>query len=140
MLFAVSFFLNKIYIITLSSKDRVINVPALGNSFSVIFIHSSEKQPWENQFRIERNKLVLSVMKVASIGPGVPSNVEEGWTVRIKDGYIEYGNVNKKYDYLDIKVSRISPHYLEVGNRKYNLVEMFKDGEVIRIRARKFIY
>ncbi|MGB9818909.1 MAG: DUF1850 domain-containing protein [Thermovenabulum sp.] len=134
------YILNKLFVITISSDDKVVNIPAFNDSFSIIFIHSSEKQPWENIFKVDKDLIVLKTMKVAAIGPGVPSNAEEGWIVKIKDGFIIYDNINKKYKYLDLKVSEISPHYLKIGNKKYNLVKMFQDNECIRIRAKKIIF
>lgn len=138
--FVAFFILDKLFVITISSDNKVVNIPAFSNTFSIIFIHSSEKQPWENIFKIERDQIVLKTMKVASIGPGVPSSIDDGWEVQIKDGFIIYDNVNKLYKYLDLKVSEISPHYLKIGNKKYNLVKMFRDNECIRISAKKIIF
>lgn len=131
--------LNKLWIISISSNEKTISIPSLSNTFSIIFVHSSEKQPWENIFEVKRDKLVLKTMKVASIGPGVPSSIEDGWKVKIKDGFIVYDRVDKEFGFLDIKLSKISPHYLKIGNKKINLVNFFGDNAIIRIRAGKLL-
>ncbi|MGB9839860.1 DUF1850 domain-containing protein [Thermovenabulum sp.] len=137
ILLIIVFISNSLYFIVISSNEKTVRIPSFSNTFSIIFVHSSEKQPWEDIFEIKRGKLVLKTMKVASIGPGVPSNIEDGWTVKIKDGFIIYDRVNKEFDFLDIKLSNISPHYLKIGSKKINLVNVFKDNAVIRIRAGK---
>ncbi|WP_187694846.1 DUF1850 domain-containing protein [Thermovenabulum gondwanense] len=131
------FISNRLYLIIISSNEKTIRIPYFSDTFSIIFIHSSEKQPWENIFGINEDKLVLKTMKVASIGPGVPSNIEDGWKVKIKDGFIVYDKIDKEFEFLDIKLSKISPHYLRMGGKKINLVSIFGDNTGIRIRAKK---
>ena len=78
-------------------------------------------------------------MKVRSLGPGVPYNIEDGWQFYIKDGFFIYDNINKKFNFIDIKLSSISPHFIKVNKRMFNLVDICGDNADIKILIAKGI-
>lgn len=129
---------NNQYVIEIKNKQHPsISIP-VKDKFSILYIHSSEKQPWENIFQINRDETyTLKTIKVSSLGPGVPYNVEEGWKFYIKDGYFIYDNVDENFDNIDIKLSNISPHYIKSEGKLYNLVELCGDDSDIKISVRK---
>ena len=99
--------------------------------FSTVYIHSSEKQPWENIYTInDDNTFTLMTMKVRSLGPGVPYNIEEGWRFYIKDGYFVYDNIRQNFQSVDIKLSSISPHFIKENDKTYNLALRFEQDPV----------
>lgn len=114
-----------------------------GDKFEISFIHSSELEPWDNIFEVDENsEIVLEEMRVPSTGPGVPSVLEEGWTIDIKDGFIIYGNINKRYKSIDFIVSSISPHYLTIKGKRFNLVELTENWAniIVTVKRRCFFY
>lgn len=121
-----------------NKSGEICAVIPIGNEFSTIYIHSSEKQPWENIY-IPRDDgtFILTTMKVCSLGPGVPSNIEEGWKFKIENGYFIYYNINQQFKDICYKVSAISPHYVQTNGRKYNLVDICGDNADINISIGK---
>ncbi|MCR4426603.1 MAG: DUF1850 domain-containing protein [Firmicutes bacterium] len=103
--------------------------------FRVTFIHSSERHPWVNVFLVAGVEMVLKEIRVPSTGPGVPSVVEPGWHVTIVDGWIVYSGVDRPYEELVFLLSDISPHIVEAGGVSYDLVSLFGDGTLVRLRV-----
>ncbi len=138
------FYLNKkdkIFIVIEDKMGNVLTVIPTHQEFSTIYIHSSEKQPWENIYKINNdNTFTLMTMKVRSLGPGVPYNIEEGWKFYIKDGFFIYDNINQKFNLIDIKLSSISPHFIKANEEMYNLVDICGDNADIKITVEKGIH
>ncbi|NPV44533.1 MAG: DUF1850 domain-containing protein [Firmicutes bacterium] len=130
-------FFNNSYYLVIKGKDHKIlrKIPVnVKQDFSILFIHSSELEPWENIFYVNNDgRLVLKEIRVSSTGPGVPSVLEQGWKASIRDGCIIYHNVNKEYESIDFVVSPISPHYLKINGQRYNLVEIAGEWAQIKI-------
>jgi len=106
--------------------------------FSLYYIHSSEREPWENIFVVNDDEtFTLKTIKVRSLGPGVPYCAEPHWKFEIADGYFIYDNVNQNFDSLNIKLSKISPHFIIVGDKTYNLVDLCGDNADIEIKIKR---
>ena len=143
VLFGVYYFINKdkTFIVIEDRRGNVLTVIQAHQEFSTIYIHSSEKQPWENIYKINNdNTFTLMTMKVRSLGPGVPYNIEEGWKFYIKDGFFIYDNINQKFNLIDIKLSSISPHFIKANEEMYNLVDICGDNADIKITVEKGIH
>lgn len=132
---------QKYFIVIENKKGSPLTILPVSGEFSTVYIHSSEKQPWENIYFANKDEtFTLKTIKVRSLGPGVPYNIEEGWGFYIKDGFFVYDNININYDYLDIKLSSISPHYLKINDNLYNLVEICGDNADIRMLIKKGLF
>lgn len=128
------------YLVISNDKDQMLEAIPVhdGEEFVISFIHSSELEPWDNAFSVEKNYMMkLKEIRVPSTGPGVPSVLEEGWSISIEDGFFVYKVNNKEYEKIEFIVSSISPHHLYVGNKDINLVELAGDWGHIIVRIQK---
>ncbi len=131
---------DKNFIVIEDKRGNPMAIIPAQEQFSTVYIHSSERQPWENIYKVNDDQtFTLMTMKVRSLGPGVPYNVEEGWKFYIRDGYFIYDNINQKFDYLDFKLSSISPHFIEENGKKYNLVDICGDNADIKMSIKRGI-
>lgn len=139
VLYIVSAFTGK-YLVICNTKDQMLKaIPVSdGDEFIISFIHSSELEPWDNVFSVEDNYVMkLKEIRVPSTGPGVPSVLEEGWSIRIEDGCFIYNVANKEFEKIEFIVSSISPHHLYIGDEDINLVQLAGDWGHIKIRLQK---
>ncbi|HHY05291.1 MAG TPA: DUF1850 domain-containing protein [Thermoanaerobacterales bacterium] len=131
---------DKNFIVIEDKMENPVAIIPVQDKFSTVYIHSSERQPWENIYKVNDDQtFTLMTMKVRSLGPGVPYNVEEGWKFYIRDGYFVYDNINQKFDYINFKLSSISPHFIEENGKKYNLVDICGDNADIKLLIKKGI-
>lgn len=99
-----------------------------GQELTIGWRHSIELQPWEETFAasLEDHRLVLVSTRFRSYGAGVPD--ESSGSFRLEDGYIEYGNLNRPYDYLPFIHADYGRYWLKMGDSRYDLPTLVPDN------------
>ncbi|WDV44892.1 DUF1850 domain-containing protein [Clostridiaceae bacterium M8S5] len=106
------------------------------NEFTLGYIHSVLLTPAEEVFTVGRdNELLLQKTIYESFGVGLPYDREK-YKFEIKDGkFILY--VKRSFDSINMRISSIPKHWLQIGNAKYQLVDLIaKEEDLIKIYAK----
>lgn len=93
------------------------------NNFYISFIHSVNKTPVNEYYRIENNKFIAYKTTFYSYGAGMTDGSENPNT-QIKfndDGLVEIDNINRELSEFTYMVGTIATHTLHVGNKSFRL-------------------
>ena len=95
-----------------------------GFEFSVEFIHSVNKTPVKDTYRIDEGKIRAYSTTYRSFGAGVQTQLEEGQKMTVdKDGNMIITGFDITYDPLRYIVSAAYDHVLFIGDRQISLRE-----------------
>lgn len=96
------------------------------DKFSLGYIHSVMKTPAEEFFYINKNnEIVLEKTIYESYGVGLPFLPDEG-ELNVEDGkFILY--MNRTYKEINMIISPIPKHWLQIGDTKYQLMDILKE-------------
>lgn len=83
------------------------------DSISLAWIHSIEKTPWEEHYRVEDEHLVLTDVYLKSFGAGAPTDLE-GLT-RNEDGMVHTSGINREVPRLQWVHSHATSHTLTIN-------------------------
>jgi hypothetical protein len=122
--------------VAIKDLDRKTNtvIPAPDGKFTLSFIHSVQKTPVYEFFRIDGdNKLVLYETKYYSLGVGLPFSEENGTFVNDKGEFVL--NLTRTFDSIPIRVSPIPNHAISIGGRTYPLLNFAGPEDLVEIRA-----
>ncbi len=96
-----------------------------GDKFSIIYIHSVNKSPIEDQFIIDSNyNIVLQKSIFKSFGAGVPSNPADGGRFEFFKDRIEVADINRKIGNLLLYVGVIADHHFLIDGKDIKLNEL----------------
>lgn len=114
---------NKYLNIYNENGDRLANHKILKDgTFSVSFIHSVNKSPVTDYYKIINNDIYLYKTVYYNFGAGVPTDItgDESLTYG-EDGSMIIDNINKKIDSLSFFLSEQSDHILTIENEAFSL-------------------
>lgn len=95
-----------------------------GFEFSVEFIHSVNKTPVKDTYRIDEGKIKAYSTTYRSFGAGVQTQLEDGQKMTVdKDGNMIITGFDITYDPLRYIVSAAYDHVLFIGDRQISLRE-----------------
>ena len=103
------------------------NVVYLGNvedfeNFYISFIHSVNKTPVNEYYRIENEKFVVYKTTFYSYGAGMPDGSENpNAEIKFVDGTIEIDNINRELNKFTVLVGTVAGHTLHVKNLSFEL-------------------
>jgi len=96
------------------------------NSFSLGYMHSVMKTPAEEFFHInENNKIVMEKTVYESFGVGLPFLADMDDFEIKDDKFILYKNDD--YEEINMIISPIPEHWLQIGDMKYELMDILKE-------------
>ncbi len=98
--------------------------------FSIYWIHSVEKEEWQEFYQRGENDLVLTYTKFKTFGAGVPSI---GKVTKGEDGFITY-KIGRPMKEINLVVSDNVKSTLFIKNKKIPLYTFVKDYEEITIK------
>lgn len=110
-----------------------------GENFSIKFTHSIHLTPVQETYSIDKNlNIVLSQLSFDTYGVGIPSDLQDGEKIELKNGKIIIKNMNRIFPYINLRVGQvIADHRLLFENESVILSEVVKPGSFIQIRAKK---
>ncbi|WP_326907533.1 DUF1850 domain-containing protein [Sedimentibacter sp. MB31-C6] len=96
------------------------------NSFSLGYTHSVMKTPAEEFFSVdENNQIILNKTVYESFGVGLPFLADEKDFEIKDDKFILY--TNSIYNEINMIISPIPKHWLQIGDKKYELMDILKE-------------
>lgn len=108
-----------------------------GTEFSVMFIHSVNKSPVEDFYRIEGKDIYVVKTKYDSFGAGVQTKIEEGQTLSYtEDGSMVVSGFHQKIPRLAYVVGMVSDHVLTINGEKISLRNLCGKGSYIEFCVR----
>ena len=135
-----SFYIIKIPVLTLEhfQKNKILYSFYINENdeFLVKWIHSVELTPWEEIFKISKNKeIILDRTRFKQFGAGVPDKANG--KIIYKNGYIIYDNINRKISLIPYGISKLAKHTFIIKNKTIKLYKLVNDGDRINIYIEK---
>ncbi len=91
-------------------QEKSMYVIHKGNEFSLRWIHSVEKEEWEEFFVIKDGEIYLDATRFKTFGAGVPNQV--GNATYLKDGWVYMVDIDRHIDELFIRAGSDTNHRL----------------------------
>jgi len=93
------------------------------------YVHSVERTPVIEVYRVDADGLHLVLMRFSSQGAGLPT-----------EGYVREGDhfvirTDRRIGELPLRVSRIAGHEVVVGPHRVDLVAVAGDGSAVRLQS-----
>ncbi|WP_017754774.1 DUF1850 domain-containing protein [Calidifontibacillus oryziterrae] len=135
-----SFVFGLLFILILFFPVSVTKVSSLDNAFyftdkefSIYWIHSVEKEAWQEFYERQGKDLVLTYTKFKTFGAGVPS---QGKIKKNEKGFITY-EIGRRMEGINLIVSENVKSTLFIKNRKIPLYKFAGNYEEITIKQVK---
>ena len=106
-----------------------------GTEFSISYIHSVNKSPVTEYFRVEEGKIFLLAMRYESFGAGMPTEIDPDQSFSLEEGYMLITGYHRHMPELRLFISRTEGHVFEIGGKVTALSSLEKPGEAISIRV-----
>ncbi|MCI1931977.1 MAG: DUF1850 domain-containing protein [Clostridia bacterium] len=104
-----------------------------GDVFSIGFVHSVNKSPVIDYYKIHDKKIYVIQTKYYDFGAGVQTEVEKGQTLSYgDDGSMIVSGFNKEMDNLVYCIGMVSDHTLQIGDKKIGLRALCGRGTLVR--------
>jgi len=108
----------------------------VGQEFQLSFVHSVNRRPVYDTFRVERDHLVVVKSRYDSFGAGMPeASTAEGTLTVGKDGWLEWV-VNRPTPEVTARVGWVAGHTLTIAGREIRLAELAVPGAALTMRVR----
>ncbi len=95
------------------------------NGFSISFKHSVNKSDVEEGYSIRGKDIYLEWCRYSSFGAGVATEVEEGQTLHtLENGDMLITGFNRKIPLLSYHISTVYDHFLHINGQVINLTDL----------------
>jgi hypothetical protein len=120
----------------ISFRKQSITFPvAMGDFFTIKYIHSVDKLPVYDDFQVSGpGEFMLLQTRQHTFGAGLGDWQGE---VKFEDGLQVIKNINKKFTELHLRVGRVADHTFFVGDSEIPLSQTFLGGELVVVRIVK---
>lgn len=108
--------------------------------FSIKYIHSIHLTPVTEEFYINK-KLQIVVDKTIfdTFSVGIPSELEEGQTLKVENGKFIISNINRTLPYFDQRVGQVvANHQLIIDGKQIPLASLIQPGKWMRFQVKKW--
>lgn len=107
---------------------------AVGDVFTIAFLHSYAKSPVEEMFEVAgAGEFRLRETRYADFGAGLPHEPEPGTRMEFGDGRIRISGYDVKFEVLELRVGRIADHTLSLGGESVRLDGLFAPGSGVAV-------
>ncbi len=129
------------FIITDGDTGKIVyhKATSVNDEFMIRYIHSTNLTPVEEYYRINKNfNIRLFELRYQSYSVGMPSSLEKGEKMVLKNGEIIIENMNRVFPYFDQRIGQvIANHTLTIDNKTIKFSDIDTPGSMVRIRATK---
>lgn len=126
---------QKILVIHDVDANRKSEICTNSNEFTLFFIHSVQKTPVYEFFKIQNdNTLSLVKTEFSSFGIGLPYT-DEGGEFKIKNDRFEL-KFKREFEKIPIRISPIPEHAIIIDEKKYPLLDFANPENLIEIYAK----
>jgi hypothetical protein len=113
---------------------------ARGEEFVLSFVHSVNKRPVYETFRVEDDHLVIVASRFESFGAGMPESSTEEGTIQVdRDGWLLW-TVNRPVPEVKVFVGWVAHHTLHLKGHRFLLTDWVDPGTALSLRVRKASY
>lgn len=126
---------GKCVLLTDGETGRLLGAFPIKNSgeFSVSFIHSVNKTPVTDVYRVRGRDIYVVRTVYFDFGAGVQSEIGDGQTLQYgDDGSMTVSGFNKRMDKLSYIVGTVSDHVLDIGGSSVSLRELCGQNSTVR--------
>ncbi len=105
----------------LKDGEEFLVIPlAESRSFEISWIHSVEREEWQESFIADPNNgsIRVSATRFRTFGAGVPDDAAHSY---IEDGWVVVRGIDRRVDPLAIRANVETEHRLVIGNEVYDL-------------------
>ena len=102
-----------------------------GTDFSISYIHSVNKSPVTEYFKIIDGKIYLMALRFESFGAGMPTELDPMQSITYENGNMLISGFNRHLPNLCVFISRSDGQFLEIGDVSISLKTLDKPGEPI---------
>jgi hypothetical protein len=108
-----------------------------GEEFTLSFVHSVNKRPVYDTFRVEDDQLVIVTSRFDSFGAGMPESSTEQGTIHVdRDGWLQW-TINRPVPEIRFFVGWVAQHTLHLKGQKFLLTDWVDPGTSLSVRTRK---
>lgn len=108
-----------------------------GEEFILSFVHSVNKRPVYDTFRVEGNHFLIVKSRFDSFGAGMPEASSDGMELRVgRDGWMEW-IVNRPAPEVTFFVGWVANHSLRLKGRDVPLEDLAEPGTLLSLRIQK---
>ncbi|WP_134117930.1 DUF1850 domain-containing protein [Orenia marismortui] len=101
--------------------------------FAIEYMHSVEKTPVWDYFKVENGKILLTGTRYESYGAGLPYLQEYDYIVENEEFIIN--GIDKVLDNIPVRVSDFAKHKFLVEDKEYKLYEMTRPQNLLIIEV-----
>ncbi|MGM8214999.1 DUF1850 domain-containing protein [Bacillaceae bacterium W0354] len=109
-------------VLIVESNDDIVHLIKLDEDepFSIRWIHSVEKEEWEEYFVFKKDELVIQKTRFKTFGAGVPNDAGE--KTYIRDGWVYMDDINQPLGKtLSIRSGQTTNHRMFYKGKEYSL-------------------
>ncbi len=108
-----------------------------GEEFILSFVHSVNRRPVYDTFRVEGNRILIVKSRYDSFGAGMPEASMGGMELRVgEDGWLEW-IVNRPVPEVTFFVGWVANHSLRLKNRDVPLTRLAEPGTLVSLRIQR---
>lgn len=127
------------FTITDNESGKIVYLNKVSNidNFYISFIHSVNRMPVNEYYRIINNQFTIYKTTFYSYGAGMPDFEDLGQKPILKDGMVYIDNLNINMDSFSIFVGRVANHSLNFSNKTYYLSQLVRQGKSVLFKIKK---
>lgn len=130
---AIFWYIHSSLVLAVTGKQYSQALPVeVGEEWQIVFIHSVERTPWEEYYRVGEDGNLLYKTRFQSLGWGYPYSQSDGEFHATKDGFELL--MNRKYLVINLTIAPEASPVLIHRGAKYNLCEIYGDREAVEVR------
>jgi len=137
IIFNFNFKIMQTKILVIYNEERnTEDILAISDSkFELSYIHSVHHTPVFELFEINKeNKIILKETRFSSLGVGMPTTDEGGTFINNNGEFVL--KFSREFDNIYIRVSPIPQHAIELGDKRYPLLEFAESEQRLKIYAK----
>lgn len=125
--------------ITEAESGRIVFVSRKSENkeFYTSFIHSVNRMPVYDYYKIIDNHFLLYKTSFYSYGAGMPDFEDYKQKPVLKDGMVHIDNLNIEMDSFSLFVGRVANHSLYIDNKVYKLSDFIEPGKTAHFKIQK---
>ena len=109
--------------------------------FTITFIHSVNKRPVIDYYRVEGMQLVVFKSRYDSFGAGMPETSIDGMVLKQEtNGMLELANINRKLDVVTIFIGTVAQHSIQIKQQDIPLEKFGQQGEPLEFQIKNVSY
>ncbi|HPF04595.1 MAG TPA: DUF1850 domain-containing protein [Spirochaetota bacterium] len=120
-----------------TGKLLYFNSADTGDRFSVRYIHSVNKSPVEDFFRIDDDTIIIERSVFTAFGAGVPASPDDGGILNVYNDRIEVTEINRRIDDFLLFIGVTAEHRFKIDQDEFLLRDISSVQRSLRIVVKR---